>query len=155
MKKTKISKIFSSIASEFVILWMPQILSLLHLASYYTYKKVKEREKRLNELSKKMIIIAKRLETIEEEKEIAVDSRNYIKLFYRVYEQLDRLTLRELGIIRDFCYALYNPYDLTITRGDGIEREEDIYYQYKSVLDDVIEEMEKERKLKKRRICGK
>lgn len=137
MKKDKMKNIISSIASEILILFVPKLLSPLHLASYYSYKKGIEREKRLNKLSKKMLVIANRYTKAEEM--ILLNDISRVELFYMVYNQMDHLELRELKILRDFCCALNNPYDLTIVREGEPEREDDIYYKYKNVLDDTIE----------------
>lgn len=136
---------FSSVVNELLILFVPQLLSPLHLASYYTYKKNKEREKELNRLSKKMILIVNRSVKAEKEKINSLDDINYVELFYRVYGQVDNLPLRELRILRNFCYTLHNPYDLTIIKGDQkTESEDEIYYKYSNILDDY---MEKKRKI--------
>lgn len=138
MKTTKRRKIVSSIISDLIILLFPQRLSPLHLASYYTDKKEKEREKRVNELAKKMKSIANHYTTIEGKTD-AIDNHHHVALFYQVYEHLDSLTVRELKIVRDFCDALYNPYDLRIVTNEEIETEEKIYYQYHDILDATIE----------------
>lgn len=86
--------IISSIASEILILFVPKLLSPLHLASYYSYKKGIEREKRLNKLSKKMLVIANRYTKAEEI--ILLNDISHVELFYMVYNQMDHLELREL-----------------------------------------------------------
>lgn len=131
-------KVISSISSELLILFVPKLLSPLHLASYYSYQKNIECEKRLNKLSKKMLVIANNY--IHIEAMTSLDDINRVELFYKVYSQIDNLNPRELKILRDFCYALYNPYDLTIVREHDPEREDSIYYKYKDVLDKAIEE---------------
>lgn len=132
MKKDKIKNIISSIASEMLILFVPKLLSPLHLASYSYYKKDIEREKRLNKLSKKMLIIANRYTKAKEI--ILLSDISRVELFYMVYNQMDYLESKELKILRDFCFALNNPYDLTISRDGEPEREDDIYYKYKDVF---------------------
>lgn len=76
---------------------------------------------------------------INAERIASLDEINRIELFYKVYSQIENLKPRELKILRDFCYALYNPYDLTIVREHDSEREEEIYYKYKDELNNVIE----------------
>lgn len=57
---------------------------------------------------------------------------------------MDNLKLRELRILRNFCYALRDPYDLTITKGDQkTESEDEVYYKYSDVLDDYMEKKTK------------
>ncbi|MCI9279337.1 MAG: hypothetical protein HFJ02_00875 [Bacilli bacterium] len=118
-------------------MFLPKLLSTLHLASYYLDQKDKEREKKLYKLSKKMLVIVNNY--INAERIASLDEINRIELFYKVYSQIENLKPRELKILRDFCYALYNPYDLTIVREHDSEREEEIYYKYKDELNNVIE----------------
>lgn len=81
----------------------------------------------------------------EKEKINSLDDINYVELFYRVYGQVDNLPLRELRILRNFCYTLHNPYDLTIIKeNQKTESEDEIYYKYSNILDDY---MEKKRKI--------
>lgn len=140
----------SSVASEVLILFLPQLLSPLHLASYYFYKKSKDREKELNRLSKKMILITNRFTKIEEEKINSLEDINYLELFYNVYRQVDKLTLRELKVLRNFCYALHNPYDLTIIKGDQkIEIVDEVYYKYSNELDGYMDKKTKRKIISK------
>lgn len=91
-----------------------------------------------------MIPIANRFVKTEKEKINSLDDINRVELFYRVYRQVDNLTLRELKILRNFCYALYNPYDLRIaTSGDKTESEDQVYRKYSNVLDNYMDEKTK------------
>ena len=96
-----------------------------------------------------MILIANRFEIKEEETINSLDNINNVELFYKVYNKLDYLTSKELKVLRNFCYALYNPYDLTIVREHNIETEDDIYDKYRSILDDCIEEKTKRKIISK------
>lgn len=138
-------KMISSMASELIILFVPQLLSPLHLASYYSYQKNTERQKKLNKLSKKMLLIADDHQKIEEKQLGSLENMNYVELFHRVYRQIEYLNLKELKILRNFCCALYNPYDLTINRNHEIETEEEIYYKYKNILNNVVEQKTKKK----------
>lgn len=129
---------FSSIAGELIILFVPQLLSPLHLASYHSYQIGKEREKKLKRLSKKMILIKSRFGDVEEEQLNSLDNIDRVELFYQVYHHLNDLTIKELKILRDFCYALNDQYDLRISRSDK-ESEQDVYYRYRSQIDDFID----------------
>lgn len=86
-----------------------------------------------------MILIANRFEIKEEEKINSLDDINNVELFYKVYNKLDYLTSKELKVLRNFCYALYNPYDLRILSDHNMETEDDIYKKYRIILDDCIE----------------
>lgn len=79
----------------------------------------------------------------------SLDDINRVELFYKAYGKIDNLKSRELKILRDFCYALYNPYDLTIVREHDPEREDTIYCKYKGVLDNTIEEKTKRKVISK------
>lgn len=86
-----------------------------------------------------MVLIFNRFEKTEEEKLDSLDNINRVELFYKVYRQMNYLTLRELKILRNFCYALHNPYDLTIASDYKTESEEEVYYKYSGVLDNYME----------------
>lgn len=92
-----------------------------------------------------MISIAYRFVKTEEEN-ILLNNMSYVELFYNVYKQVDYLTLRELKVLRNFCYALYDPYDLTIVSDHRAESEDDIYYKYSNLLDNYVDEKTKIKK---------
>ena len=97
-----------------------------------------------------MISIANRFVKTEEEKLNLLGDVNRVELFYKVYRQVDYLTLRELRILRDFCYALNDPYDLTIRRGDEtLESEDEVYYKYNDMLDNLMDEKTKRKTVSK------
>lgn len=86
-----------------------------------------------------MILIKNRFTNIgEEQQSDSLDNINRIELFHQVYSHIDKLTVKELNVLRDFCYTLYDPYDLRISR-DNQETEQDIYYQYSSKIDNFID----------------
>lgn len=129
----------SSVVGEIIVLSVPHLLSPLHLASYHSYKVDNERKRKLKRLSKKMILIKNRFTNIgEEQQSDLLDNINRIELFHQVYSHIDKLTVKELNVLRDFCYTLYDPYDLRISR-DNQETEQDIYYQYSSKIDNFID----------------
>lgn len=95
-----------------------------------------------------MLSIANRFVKAEEEKINSLDDINRVELFYKVYRQVDNLTLRELRILRNFCYALNDPYNLTIIKNEQeTESEEQVYYKYSSLLDDYMEKKTEEKKI--------
>lgn len=96
-----------------------------------------------------MIIIANRFAKIEEEKMNSLDNINNIELFYKVYNKLDYLTQKELKILRNFCYALYNPYNLRKLIDYKIKTEHDIYRKYRNILDNCIDEKTKRKIISK------
>lgn len=126
----------SSIVGEIVVLSVPHLLSPLHLASYHTYKLDQERKRKLKRLSKKMVFIKNRF-TNSDQKD-SLEDINHVELFHQVYNHIDELKVKELNVLRDFCYALYDPYDLRISR-DNQEREQDIYDKYRGKIDDLID----------------
>lgn len=63
---------------------------------------------------------------------------------------MDNLTLRELRILRNFCYTLHDPYDLTIIREEQkTESEDEVYYRYSNRLDNYMEKKAKRKTLSK------
>jgi len=127
-----------SIVGEIIVLSVPQLLSPLHLASYHSYKMGNERKKKLKRLSRKMFLINSRFTNLEDNQLDLLEDINHVELFHQVYNHVDELSVKELKVLRDFCYALDNPYDLRISR-DNKEREQDIYDKYRSKIDNIID----------------
>lgn len=94
-----------------------------------------------------MISIVNRFEKLDEEKIDSLDDINHVELFYKAYSQMDNLTLRELRVLRNFCYTLYDPYNLTIIK-NGLQTEstDEVYYKYSNVLNNYIIEKKVKRK---------
>lgn len=79
-------------------MFLPKLLSTLHLASYYLDQKDKEREKKLYKLSKKMLVIVNNY--INAERIASLDEINRIELFYKVYSHRELKTKRTKNIKR-------------------------------------------------------
>lgn len=138
IKTNKVKDTFSAILGGIIILFLS---NPLFITSYLSSIEDKERNKKLNKLSRKMLPIANNFTRLEVPE--SLNDINRVELFYKVYEHIDHLTLKELKILRDFCYALNDKYDLTIKH--GIETEDEIYRKYSSELDDLIEKRAKEK----------
>lgn len=138
IKTNKIKDAFSTILGGIIILF---INNPLCIASYYWGIEDNERNKKLNRLSRKMLPIANNF--TKKESPCALDNINRVELFYKVYENIDYLTLKELKILRNFCYALEDRYDLRIKH--EVETEDEIYRKYSSELDEKLEKREKEK----------
>lgn len=131
-----LKKVTRSVCRGLIVLFAPGILSPLTLASLYESSNTTQKKKLLK-LSKKMLKIIKRIS--REDSEIQELTSN-IKLFYEVYNKRDILTLEELEILRNFCYAFEDKNSHVITRPYEEERENDIYCKYSRIIDELIEE---------------
>lgn len=137
MKQTDtLKRVARSLCRGMIVLFAPRILSPLTLASLYESSNTTQKKKLLK-LSKKMLKIIKRIS--REDSELQELTSN-IKLFYEVYNKREFLTLEELEILRNFCYAFEDKNSLVITRPYEEERENDIYYKYSRMIDELIEE---------------
>lgn len=131
-------KISDSILRELILLFIPETLNTLHLASLYNDSKSKERIRKIKICRKKVykIIIRFKENDLEYYKQL-----NNVQLFYTIYNKMEYLDQKELKILRDFCYSLSDKYDLRIRRDEDEEETEDqIYYKYSNIIDNIIDE---------------
>lgn len=131
-------KISDSILRELILLFAPETLNTLHLASLYNDSKSKERIRKIKICRKKIykIIIRFKENDLEYYKQL-----NNVQLFYTIYNKMEYLDQKELKILRDFCYSLSDKYDLRIRRDEDEEETEDqIYYKYSNIIDNIIDE---------------
>ena len=139
IKKNEIGNVFSLKLSKFIVLFAHRFLSPLQLASFYSDQQNVERQKRLNQLVKKLILILNNHEPNEEENIQSLDYINHIRLFYRLYSQRQNLSLKELVILRDFGRLLYYTNGLTMMKLQQEMWEDENYYQCFDKLEKIIE----------------
>lgn len=100
-RKSILTKIMHYICRKGIILFAPQTLSTLHLASLYENKKTEEK-KQLENLSRKM----EKIVTKFPKKSLNKHIEKNIELLDSAYNKKDSLTLKELKTLRNFCYLL-------------------------------------------------
>lgn len=124
---------------ELILLFAPETLSPLHLASLYK-SPITKNKKQLLKLTKKMLEVYRRLE----ENDILSNQFNIIdnniKLFYDVYNNKDNLTLKELKILKKYCYTLKNNCSFTTIKcySEGMEKYN--YDQCSKTLNKLIDQ---------------
>lgn len=123
----------------FFITFLPGMLSPLHIAGHKLSIDEYNREKEITKWSKKMLQITTRFSKDNSELSKQSKQLDNVELFYIVYNRMDDLTLKELKILRKFCYALRDKYDLTIKRDHEKESEDDIYEKYSDIIDNFID----------------
>lgn len=138
MRQTDTLKsIVRNICGELILLFAPNSLSPLHLSSFH--KSILEKEnKQLLKLSKKMSDIADRF---------LIDNKSYInniELFYKVYNQIDDLTIKELNILYEFCYLLKQTNSFNSENKFGM----DSYYKYINAIEGSIVSQKSKKKKK-------
>lgn len=129
----KLKQGIKDISARLLILFVPELLSPLHIASYKYWLDSKECEKQLNGLSKKLAKIQYRLTGKEEE----MDPK---ELFCKITQHLDSLSLKELKVLHQFSDIIYKQdrLDLRIHRKD--EEIIESILEYGEVIDEYIDE---------------
>lgn len=141
MKKTnKVPESVLSIIRTLFIIFLPSLLSPLHIAGHQLSIEDSNRQKKILKLSKKMLKIVNHFSQSDSQSNEDFKQLSNVELFYKVYNRIEELSLKELTVLRDFCYALYDKYDLRITRDWEEECENDIYDKYSEVIDKILKE---------------
>lgn len=137
-KNNLLKKTVGYLYRELILLFAPETLIPLHLASLYKSSITKDK-KQLLKLTKKMLEVNSRLK----EKNILSNQYNIIdnnvKLFYDVYNNKDSLTLNELKVLKKYCYVLKDSGNFT-TIYYSEDKEKYNYEQYCKSINKLIDE---------------
>lgn len=133
LKKTsQLKKVLSDIVGGILILFVPELLSPLHIASYKHWIDCEESKKELKKLSKKLIKINYRLTGMK----VQTDSK---ELFYAICKQMESLSLKELNVLRAFCNAIAKQNRLDLRMHRDIDEIVKLTSEYKDTIDEYID----------------
>ncbi len=123
---------------ELIVLFFPEKLSVLHLASFHKSIITKEK-KELLKLSKKMLKIIARFSETDLQIYQQAENQNNISLFFDVYNKRNDLTLKELKVLRDYYYLVKSDHRFVINQFYGETSNDHSLIQYSDELDELID----------------
>lgn len=123
------------------ILFAPELLSPLYLASYKHWRDRQECETERKRLTKKWVKINYRLTGGEISKDVT-------KIFYEVCRQIDSLFLKELKTLRTFCNVIDKQNCLDLRMHRNIDEIVKIVSKYKNSIEEYIDSKKEKRNVK-------
>ena len=123
------------------ILFAPELLIPLYLASYKHWRDCQDCEKERKRLTKKLVKINYRLTGVEVSEDVT-------KIFYEVCRQIDSLSLKELKTLRAFCSVIDKQNCLDLRMHRNIDEIVKIVSEYKNSIDECIDSRKEKRNIK-------
>lgn len=123
------------------ILFAPELLSPLYLASYKHWRDCQECEKERKRLTKKWVKINYRLTGDE-------ISEDVTETFYEVCRQIDSLSLKELKTLRTFCNVIDKQNCLDLRMHRNIDEIVKFVCKYKNSIEEYIDSKKEKRNVK-------
>lgn len=140
-KKNKAQDIFFNFCESFLMAFFHHSLNSLHIASYAYDIEKRKAQKRKEKLESQMIDITTLLPDYT--LNTIYDENN--NLFFNIYQQIDKLTIKQLHILREYCYILREEKRINSSQIYQNEKPEN-YSLYIDTISDVIEQNKVKRK---------